>query len=179
MKVAIPFILSILLATTHGGPYSLLLKPSLKAWASANVGQVARKSLVSLLGTAGLWGSIELVSIARNSASSSEDQQSLDHLLAALNKMRDARAKKTSLSMDAVYVASGGLGLFATAVAVVFSIKKCLDGKNEKISSDIAPQYTEEPPTKEITCVQPVLAVTTTDVDDDKGVTPCDDVITM
>ena len=181
MKVAIPCIISILLVTTHGGPYSLLLKPSLRAWASSNVGLVARKSLVSLLGTAGLWGSIELVSIARNSATSSEDQQSLDSLLVALNKMRDARAKKNSLSWDAAYVASGGLGLFATAVAIVFSIKKCLNGKNEKNSSDIAPQYIEEPHSKELTiCVQPGKAATATEVDDnDKGVTPCDGVITM
>ena len=176
MKVAILCILSVFLVTTHGGPYTLLLKPSLRAWATSNVGLVARKSLTSLLGTAGLWGSIELVSLARNSATSSEDQQSLDSLLDALNKMRDARAKKNSLSWDAAYVASGGIGLFATAVAIVFSIKKCLNGKNGKNSSDI-----EEPQIKELTiCAQPAKADTPTEVDEnDKGVTPCDGVITM
>ena len=131
----------------------MLLKPSLRAWASSNVGLVARKSLTSLLGTAGLWGSIELVSIARNSATSSGDQQALDTLLDALTKMREARAKKNSLSWDVAYVAAGGIGLFAAAVSIMFSIKKCLNGKN---SSDPVPQgMIEEPQSKELDAKEP------------------------
>ena len=151
----------------------MLIKPSLRAWASTNVGLVARKSLASLLGTAGLWGSIELVSIARNSATSSGDQQALDSLLDALTKMRDARARKNSLSWDAAYVAAGGIGLFATAVSIVFSIRKCLNGKN---SSDTAPQnMIEEPQCKELTMyVQPdakdAKAGNPTKVDESDGV---------
>ena len=147
----------------------MLLKPSLRAWATSNVGLVARKSLTSLLGTAGLWGSIELVSLARNSATSSGDQQALDSLLDALTKMREARAKKNSLSWDAAYVVAGGIGLFATAVSIVFSIKKCLNGKN---SSDTAPQNIEEAQSRELSlCVQPdAKAGIPTEVEDSDGV---------
>ena len=150
----------------------MLLKPSLRAWAKSNVGLVARKSLVSLLGTAGLWGSIELVSIARNSATDSGDQQALDALLVSLNKMREARSKKNSLEWDVAYVAAGGIGLFVAAVSIMYceSIKKCLNGKK---SSDPAPQgVIEEPQSKELTlCVQPDAKVSIpTEVAESDGV---------
>ena len=148
----------------------MLLKPSLRAWAKSNVGLVARKSLVSLLGTAGLWGSIELVSIARNSATDSGDQQALDALLVSLTKMREARAKKNSRDWEVAYVAAGGIGLFVAAVSIMYSIKKCLNGKK---SSDPAPQgVIEEPQSKELTlCVQPDAKVSIpTEVAESDGV---------
>ena len=148
----------------------MLLKPSLRAWAKSNVGLVARKSLVSLLGTAGLWGSIELVSIARNSATDSGDQQALDALLVSLTKMREARAKKNSLDWEVAYVAAGGIGLFVAAVSIMYSIKKCLNGKK---SSDPAPQRViEEPQSKELTlCVQHDAKVSIpTEVDESDGI---------
>ena len=133
----------------------MLLKPSLRAWAKSHVGIIARKSLVSLLGTAGLLGSIELVSIARNSASDPGDQQALDALLVSLTKMREARAKRND--WDGAYVAAGGMGLFVAAVSVLYSVKRCLNRKNSSDTSLPAPQgVMEEPQCKELRlCVQP------------------------
>ena len=106
---------------------------NLRSWARSHAGIIASKSLVSLLGTAGLLGSIELVSIARNSASDPDDQQALDALLVSLTKMKESRAKRNALNLDGIYVASGGVVLFVTAVSIMYTVKRCF-----KKSSDLS-----------------------------------------
>ena len=98
MKLALFIILTASLCPllSNGGPYKLItgslakktMGSNLRSWARSHAGIIASKSLASLLGTVGLLGSIELVNIARNSASDPDDQQALDSLLASLMKMK-------------------------------------------------------------------------------------------
>ena len=99
---------------------------SLKSWAHTHSGVIASKSLSSLLGTLGLLGSIEIVNIARNAASSPDDQQALDSLLSSLVAMKDSRAKaRNSVNLDGVYVSIGGVVLFSISMIIVVTVNKC------------------------------------------------------
>ena len=152
MKIALFFILTASLCPllSNGGPYKLItgslakktMGSNLRSWARSHAGIIASKSLVSLLGTAGLLGSIELVSIARNSASDPDDQQALDALLVSLTKMKESRAKRNALNLDGIYVASGGVVLFVTAVSIMYTVKRCFKKRSDlsDTTSQTSPQ---------------------------------------
>ena len=120
--------------SSTGGPYKLLagsvakrtLGGSIKAWARTHSGVIASKTLTSLIGTLGLLGSIEIVNIARDSASSPDDQAALDSLLSSLVAMKDSRGKaRNSANLDGVYVSIGGVVLFSVSMIIVVTVNKC------------------------------------------------------
>ena len=107
-----------------------------------------------------------------NTYSDPGDQQALDALLVSLTRMKEARAKKNSLDLDGVYVAAGGIGLFVTAVSILYSVRRCL---NKQKSSDTptlpAPQGVMEEPQCKVLSVQSDAKIPTEMGDSDGIVT--------
>ena len=106
---------------------------SLASWARKNSGNIASRSITSLISTLGLIGALEAVRLARESASPSE-QSSLDDLLTSLTSMSDT-TNFNPAEYDGIWVALGGLCISAIVMILVAVILRC--GKCKKTQCDL------------------------------------------
>ena len=115
------------------------------AW--ANRGQIATRSITSLISTLGLIGALEAVRIAREAATPSETS-TLDEMLNSLLAM-SATPNSTLADYDGIFVALGGLIIFIIVSVILMRCGKCCkkpesDMKEEinSVNTIIAPEIT-------------------------------------
>ena len=125
---------------------------SLASWARANHGQIATRSITSLISTLGLIGALEAVRIAREAATPTE-QSTLDEMLNSLLAMSDT-PNYTLADYDGIFVALGGLIIIIIVSVILVRCGKCCkktqsDMKEESsnVNTIIAPEITIANPT--------------------------------
>ena len=103
---------------------------SIAGWARAHSGQVAAKSLTAMLSTLGLVGTVKLLRIAKESASTDE-ANTIDEMIASL--LADDASTSSLRSYDYPYIAGGSLAIFAFVSYIIRRcIRRCRKSDNEE-----------------------------------------------
>ena len=123
-----------LISRTHAKKSS---SSAIAGWARGNRGTIATKSLTALISSLGLVGTVELVHIAKESATPSK-AGALDEMLNSLLAM--SSSPTTSLSAyDVTYIACGALTIFAL---VTFCMRRCVRKYCKKANDDTKEENT-------------------------------------